>query len=300
MSGIMRVLITGAGGMLGTEAKLFFASEGHDVIATSRLGGDDTLPLDVTDPRAVHVAFRDLTPDLVLHCAANTNVDGCERDPDAAYRGNALATWSVAAASEEIGATLVAVSTDFVFDGALDRPYTEFDVTNPLGQYGASKLAAENLALQHCRRTFVVRTSWLYGLYGKNFVFTIAGRARSGGDLYVVADQRGTPTWTYDLVRFLPRLVDTRLYGRYHLNNAGATSWYEFARAIVAGIGCEGTPVHPLTSDECAERFATPTRRPQNSVMRRYALELLGMDTMRPWDAALAEFIAEAKRAGKL
>ncbi len=286
--------------MLGTEAKLFFAAEGDDVVTTSRLGGDGALPLDVTDPRAVRVLFRDLTPDVVLHCAANTNVDGCERDPDAAYRGNALATWAVAVAAEEIGATLVAVSTDFVFDGTIDRPYTEFDPVNPLGQYGASKLAAEKLALQHCRRTFVVRTSWLYGMHGKNFVFTIAGRAKSGGDLYVVADQRGTPTWTYDFVRFLPELIETRLYGLYHLNNAGETSWYEFARAIVAGIGYGDTPVHPLTSDECAQRFATPTRRPQNSVMRRYALELLGLDTMRPWDAALTEFIAEAKRAGKI
>lgn len=296
----MRILITGAGGMLGVDAEKFFRDSGHEVLATARQSTNGAIPLDVRDPKATRELIRDCFPDVVLHCAANTNVDGCERDPDAAYRDNALGTWSVAVAAEQVGATLIAISTDFVFDGAQGRPYTEFDEPNPLGVYAASKLAAERLALRHCQRTYVVRTSWLYGLHGRNFVYTVAKRAKESGELFVVADQRGTPTFTMDLAASLAALLDTKLYGLYHVNNAGSATWYEFARAIVDRTGLRDVAIHPLTSEECAVRFNTPTARPKNSVLRRYNLELLGCDTMRPWQSALDAFIADARGAGTI
>jgi len=296
----MRVLITGAGGMLGIDVEKFFRDSGNEVLATARTSTNGAIPLDVCDPKATRDLIRDCYPDVVIHCAANTNVDRCERDPDSAYRDNALGAWSVAVAAEQVGATLVAISTDFVFDGTLDRPYTEFDEPNPLGAYGASKLAAERLVLQHCQRAYVVRTSWLFGVNGKNFVYTIAKRARELRELYVVADQRGAPTHTADLAAFLPTLLDTKLYGLYHVTNAGSATWYEFAQAIVDRLSLDDVAFHPLTSEECAVRFNTPTRRPKNSVLRRYNLELLGCDTMQPWENALDAFISEARRAGTI
>ena len=296
----MRVLITGAGGMLGRDVEKFFRDSGDEVLATARQSANGALPLDVCDPRATRELIRDCYPDVVVHCAANTNVDGCERDPDSAYRDNALGVWSVASAAEQIGATLVVISTDFVFDGALSRPYTEYDEPNPLNVYGASKLAGERLALQHCRRTYVVRTSWLFGVYGRNFVYTIAKRAKENRELHVVADQYGTPTYTADLAAFLPALLNTNLYGLYHVNNAGSATWFEFAVAIVERLGLDDVAFHPLSSEECAVRFNTPTHRPKNSVLRRYNLELLGIDTMRPWENALDAFIADARRAGTI
>jgi len=298
----MRILITGAAGMLGTDARRIFAASGHDVIPTDVGPGatGDVRILDITDGAAVRALFAETNPELVFHGAAYTNVDGCERDPDLAHKVNALGTWNVASAAEEIGAALVAVSTDFVFDGTKGAAYTEFDAPSPVSHYGASKLAGENLARAACRRCYVVRTSWLYGVHGKNFPYTVINLAKTKPELPIVADQFGTPTYTVDLLEAILGIIQTPLYGVYHVSNRGATNWEEFAKAILAKTNSAHVPIRPITSDEYAQMFGSPTRRPAYSVLRHYALELMGRDTLRPWEDALDAFLTSAREHGKI
>jgi len=298
----MRILITGAAGMLGTDARRILVEHGHEVIPTDigPAATGEILPLDITDFAATRALFAQARPDVILHGAAYTNVDGCERDPDSAYKVNALGTWAVASAAEEIGASLVAISTDFVFDGRKGDRYTEFDLPNPISHYGASKLTGENLARAACRRCYVVRTSWLYGVHGKNFPYTVLNLAKTKPELPIVADQFGTPTYTVDLVEAIAGIIQAPLYGVYHVSNGGETNWQGFAGAILAKSGLTRVPVIPITSEEYAQRFGSPTRRPAYSVLRHYALELQGKDTLRPWEAALDAFLASAKEQGKI
>lgn len=306
----MRILITGARGMLGTDACRYFAGIGHEVVGVDLViadaaGGQDPagvsfLPLDITDPKSVRGTLASVKPDLVLHCAAYTNVDGCERDPDMAYKINAFGTWSIASATEAVGAALVALSTDFVFGGHKSSPYTEFDQPGPLGHYASSKLAGERLAMRHCSRTYVVRTAWLFGVNGNNFPYAILRRAREKGEVSVVTDQYGTPTFTQDLVRAIDAIVREPLYGIYHASNDGATTWFEYAHAVLTRAGLGSTPVHPITPDEYAVNFNSPTKRPAYSVLRNWSMELRGLPPMRPWQEALDDFVAESKAAGKI
>jgi len=298
----MRILITGAAGMLGTDARRILAAQGHQVIPTGIGTGvmGDIRPLDITDGAAVRAFFAETNPDVVFHGAAYTNVDGCERDPDLAHKVNALGTWIVASAAEEVGAALVAISTDFVFDGTKGAAYTEFDAPNPISRYGASKLAGENLARAACRRCYIVRTSWLYGVGGKNFPYTVIALAKTKPELPIVADQFGTPTYTVDLVEAISDIIQTPLYGVYHVSNRGETSWEGFARAILAKTNLAHVPVKPITSDEYAHMFSSPTRRPAYSVLRHYALELMGRDSLRPWEEALDAFLTAAREQGKI
>ena len=298
----MRILITGAAGMLGTDAQRIFAAQGHEVIPTDvgpAVTGD-IRSLDITDGPAVRAFFAETNPDLVFHGAAYTNVDGCERDPDLAHKVNALGTWTVASAAEEIGAALVAISTDFVFDGAKGMAYTEFDAPNPISHYGASKLVGENLARAACRRCYIVRTSWLYGVHGKNFPYTVINLAKTKPILPIVADQFGTPTYTVDLVDTIADIIQSPLYGVYHVSNGGETNWEGFAKAILAKTNLAHVPVKPITSDEYAQMFGSPTRRPPYSVLRHYALELMGRDTLRPWADALDAFLVAAREQGRI
>jgi dTDP-4-dehydrorhamnose reductase len=298
----MRILITGAAGMLGTDARRIFTEQGHHVLPTDvgPAAVNGIVPLDITDVPAVRTLFHELQPELVFHGAAYTNVDGCERDPDTAYKVNALGSWAVASAAEEVGAALVAISTDFVFDGTKQSPYTEFDAPNPISRYGASKLTGENLARAACRRCYVVRTSWLYGVHGKNFPYTVINLAKTKPELPIVADQFGTPTYTVDLVKAIIGIVSTGLYGVYHVSNSGETNWEGFAKAILAKTNLASVPVMPITSDDYAQRFGSPTKRPAYSVMRHYALELMGRDSLRPWEDALDAFLASAREHGKI
>ncbi len=298
----MRILITGAAGMLGTDARRVLAAQGHEIVAMDGRAApeDQPQPLDILNVAAVRALFVRTWPQLVIHCAAYTDVDGCERSPDKAHRVNALGTWIIASAAEEAGAALVVVSTDFVFDGAKRTPYTEFDAPNPISHYGASKLAGENLARAACRRCYVVRTSWLYGVHGKNFPYAILNLAQTKPELPIVDDQIGTPTYTVDLVEAIARIVQTPLYGIYHVSNAGQTSWHGFAQAILQKTGQEHVPLRAITSDEYARMSGSPTRRPAYSVLRHYALELQEADTLRPWQDALDDFLAAAREQGKI
>ncbi|HZT43863.1 MAG TPA: dTDP-4-dehydrorhamnose reductase [Chthonomonadaceae bacterium] len=289
----MRVLVTGANGMLGIDLCRLLEKAGHEVIRTdvgAREGQSvpDWQPLDITDVHTVSQTLLHYQPDAVIHCAAYTDVDGCERNPDLAYRINALGTWNLAATCGAHNITLFYISTDFVFDGVKTEPYTEFDPTHPLSHYGASKLAGEQLVRQLCRRHIIARTAWLYGVHGKNFPNTILSLAQTRTELNVVADQVGSPTHTIDLAQTLVSLLDSPLYGTYHIVNAGSCSWFELAQKTLELAGIHSMEIKPIP----ASQYPTPTKRPAYSVLRRYALELQGRDNLRPWQQALAEFIS--------
>ena len=275
----MKILVTGARGMLGTDLCALLPQQ-HEVIAV------DLPEMDITDTTGT-MAMIDLhRPEMVIHCAAYTDVDGCEREPDRAYRVNAFGTWNVAAACHKYDIKLVYISTDFVFDGEKGAPYDEFDRPNPIGVYGRSKYVGEELVRQLVAKHIIIRTSWLFGLNGRNFVCSIHLGGMVRDELQVVADQVGCPTYTVDLAEAIAGLAGTELYGTYHITNAGACSWAQFAEEIVRQAGSKAKVI-PIPSLE----WNSPTRRPKDSRLRHLALEMQGRDNIRPWQEALAEFL---------
>jgi dTDP-4-dehydrorhamnose reductase len=276
-----KILVTGAGGQLGQEL-VRMSKPGVDIIGLDRSG------LDITDAQGCHRVLLDIRPDAVIHAAAYTAVDQAESEPDKAHLVNAVGTRNVAAAAESVAAKFCYISTDYVFDGAASRPYREEDPTAPQTVYGRTKLEGEKAALAACSRTFIVRTSWVYGKYGANFVKTMLKLSETRSVLKVVNDQTGCPTYTHDLALFLIDLVQTDRYGIYHASNSGSCTWYEFARAIfeTRKIGVE---VVPCTTEE----FPRPAPRPKYSVLGHDAMVRAGFAPLRHWREALREFMGE-------
>lgn len=278
----MRVLVTGAGGQLGHDLVGACTSAGDDVHAADRSR------LDVTDRDQVLGAITSWRPDAVINAAAWTAVDACEGDPERAFVVNALSVRWIREACEWVGAHLVHVSTDYVFDGTLDRPYHEWDEPDPASVYGRSKLAGEREAGPDAA---VVRTSWVCGLHGHNMVHTVARLAAERDSLSFVDDQRGCPTFTADLAPALRRLAVDRRTGVHHLTNAGPVSWYEFVREIVAGLGRDPAMVHPIaTADLDPPR---PAPRPANSVLDNAVWRAAGLPPLRHHSAPLVDLLAE-------
>ena len=281
----MRVLVTGACGMLGMLVCETLKNK-HTVIPTDVLEGCEHM--DISDTSSVFDVINKTQPEMVIHCAAMTDVDGCERNPDAAYKLNAVGTWNLACACASIGCPIAYVSTDYVFDGEKGEPYTEFDTPNPMSAYGASKLAGERAIRELCPKHYVVRTSWLFAPHGKNFALTMLKLAETQPKIKVIADQFGSPTYAKDLAEFLAKLVGSPLYGTYHFTNSGSCSWFDFASAILNAAGKSKVDIVPIKSEE----WPSPTKRPKFSVLRHYRMELLGRDHARPWQEAVAEFAA--------
>ncbi len=277
----MRILITGAGGQLGRELQRSLAGE-----TVFPLGHGE---LDVTDLEACHRVVRELRPEVVIHSAAYTDVDGCETNPDRAYMVNATATRNVATACSEQDATLVYISTDYVFDGTKGSPYVETDEPNPVSKYGSSKLEGERYVMASLARHYIVRTSWLYSNYARNFVKTILSRAPQG-DLLGVVDEIGSPTFAADLADGLARLVHHNSYGIFHLANEGSCSRCEWINAIVGMAGIPAA-VRPVTAEEFLAAYPLLAQRPRNSTLRNCrAANDLGI-ALRPWREALSEML---------
>jgi len=288
----MRVLVTGAGGMLGQEVCRALEAAGDQAVAALRSGPGPAA--DVTRPQEVWRLLEEQRPDRVIHCAAWTDVNGAERDPVGAFRVNAHGSRVVASACADLGIPVCAISSDFVFDGCKGEPYDEFDAPNPISEYGRSKLAGEEFVRHICPRHWIVRTAWLYGAGGRCFPDAVLRRAEEGRELRVVADQRGSPTYARDLAEALVRLVRGRLYGTWHLAGSGEATWHQFARATLELAGHAGVEIAPISSVE----WPSPARRPACSVLRSYALELAGEPPLRPWREALADYVRE--RAARL
>lgn len=275
----MRITILAANGQLGHEL-VRVLSAGHDVRAWR------DAEVDITNRQAVAGAILDGQAEYVVNAAAYTDVDGCESNPDRAWAVNAEAPGHLAQLCEGSAIGLLHFSTDYVFDGMLRRPYREDDPTRPLQVYGKSKRAGELAVLANCPQALVIRTAWLYGAYGRNFVKTILTLASQRPGLEVVDDQRGTPTSAADLAALVPWLIAHRLAGVFHATNAGDCTWYEFALCILKLRGLK-TPVAPLSS----AAVQRPAQRPAYSVLDNGALLAAGAPPLRPWAEALRAFL---------
>ncbi|HWE70700.1 MAG TPA: dTDP-4-dehydrorhamnose reductase [Acidimicrobiales bacterium] len=310
MSPPLRVLVTGGNGQLGRDVRDVLAGAIPDggVLPVERAPGDievlstDIDNLDVVNRTAVGEAFDSFRPQVVIHGGAFTAVDACESDPDTAFAVNALGTRHVAEAARRVGAHLLYVSTDYVFDGTLDRPYLEWDTTNPQSVYGRSKLGGElEVAAVSGGDATVVRTAWVSGAHGANMVKTVLRLADATPDsrLRFVDDQHGTPTFTADLATAIVGLALAHRPGTFHVTNQGETTWFGFARATLAAAGHDPDRVEPIATGDLDP--PRPAPRPANSRLDNAALRLSGLDLLPEWTASLTRLVevlpVVAKRA---
>lgn len=295
----MKILITGSKGQLGNELKDII-NKGYSeigkvskVIKNSQVFDLDVDKLDITDLKSVKNILNTIKPDVVINCAAATNVDGCESDEDFAFKVNALGPRNLAMVCEEIGAKLVQVSTDYVFSGIGEKPLTEYDLTAPYSVYGKTKLLGENYVREFCSKYYIVRTAWLYGYVGHNFVYTMRRLGKEKDSINVVNDQIGNPTHANDLAYHILKLIETDEYGIYHCTGKGECSWYDFAKMIIELSG-EECIVNPCTSEE----YKTPAKRPEYSSLDNMMLRNTVGDEMRNWQDAIKSFIENLKVRG--
>ncbi len=277
----MRILVTGAGGQLGLELKDSLAKD-HEVVALTRK------QLDIADAPAVERALEEHGPELVVNAAAYTNVDGCETEPNLAYRVNALGPRNLAQSCERRGGELLHVSTNYVFDGGKEEPYEPFDLPVPISVYGLTKLAGEEYVKHLSTRWYMVRTAAVYG-EGHNFVRKMLRMGRERDVLKVKEDEFVSPTYARDLAEGIAAIVETRLYGLYHVTNAGSCSWYEFAHEILtlAGVEVEVIPIPGV-------QYPLPAARPVNGVVS-------GPDSpkLRHWREAIVDYLARERELGE-
>ena len=315
----MKIAVTGAMGMLGTDMVSELLHRGYDVVAlyhrnTARRGqkpgcpecGQVSRQLDITDLKAVRESIASIRPDVVVNCAAYTRVDDAETDKNAAFAVNALGPRNLALACREMGSALLHVSTDYVFSGDRDGAYSIWDPPSPVNVYGMSKLWGENYVRSLMGEYYIVRTSWLFGAHGRNFVQTMLelgkrhmGYITAGGEghvadgdhvLKVVSDQHGSPTYTVDLARACADLLEGRCFGIYHVTNQGVTTWYDFAKAIFEKAGLT-IGLRAVTSEE----FPRPARRPKNSALDPFPLrETIGY-LLPIWDDALGRYLDQIR-----
>lgn len=270
----MKILVTGAKGMLGQDLCPILEDEGYEVFET------DIENLDITNFEQVNDVLSEIKPSVVIHCAAYTNVDKAEEDIETAKLINVIGTENIAKASANINATMIYISTDYVFDGSKEEPYLPTDKANPLNNYGLTKFEGEEAVRKNCPKHYITRTSWLYGIHGRNFVETMIS-LKDKEELKVVDDQIGCPTWTVELANGIVELLDDKAdFGTYHICGSGKTSWYDFAKEI---FELEGLDVNlkPCTTED----FPRPAKRPKYSVMDNNGL-------CRNWKSALKDYLA--------
>lgn len=302
MSKRYKILITGSSGMLGLdlcqELRKDYVVEGADIAASAHQGVK-FYQSDITDRNNIAGIIADARPNIVIHTAAWTDVDGCEREKDKAYLVNATGAENVALACKDVGAALVYISTDFVFDGRSVKPYKETDKPAPLSVYGDSKLKGEESIRKALKNHYILRTSWLYGKNGKNFVDTIIAKASTEKMLKVVDDQVGSPTYTKDLAKAIHRLLDkitvddlrTAACGTYHVSNSGKVSWFDYARMMLKLTGATAKVV-PISALE----LGRPAKRPEMSVLDNSKFTGFTGYKMRNWKTALKEYLQEERK----
>ncbi len=280
----MRVLITGANGLVGSALITHCKLVGDEVLAHAR----ETL--DIVDRDLVTKTITEAQPDIVINCAAWTDVDGCESDAERAFQVNALGPENLARACQSVDAAFVTISTDYVFDGKKEGFYTQKDVPNPLGVYGVSKLEGEQRARNANPKTIVARTGFVFGSGGRNFLSTVVARARRGEVLQAISEARGTPTFAADLAARLRELAVQSDANLFHVVNSGTgASYEEFVRLALKIAGLEQIKVTPVT----VESLKRPAQRPANSCLRCLASESLGLAAMPNWQEALGRFVAQ-------
>jgi dTDP-4-dehydrorhamnose reductase len=278
----MKILLTGHKGQLGTALRQALT---HHHVAHA-VSGVDLPELDITDRTAVFTAVAQTSPDLIIHCAALTDVDGCARNPELAYRVNGLGTQNVALAAQEFGAEMLHISSNEVFAGDRPEGYDEWMPRNPVNGYGRSKAAAEFHVTNLLSRFYVVRLSWLFAPGGRNFIHAILKRARETGQLRVVVDEVANPTYVHDLAAAITQLIETQQYGVYHFTNAGACSRWEFANEIVRQAGLTGVVNTPIQLKDF-QRASTP---PPYAALNNNVGKAIGIE-LRPWQEALNTYL---------
>nr|WP_317406872.1 dTDP-4-dehydrorhamnose reductase [Fournierella massiliensis] len=293
----MKILITGASGQLGTEIQRQLKNGGSALgpvperLKNATVIATDMAELDITDRDATIAFVRRHQPDTIISCAAFTNVDGCETNPEGAFKVNAIGASNLAQAAERINARLIHVSTDYVFRGEGNKPLDESERVDPKSVYGKTKALGEEYVKNFCHRYFIVRTAWLYGYAGKNFVKTIVNAGKKFGRLEVVSDQLGNPTNAEDLAHHILQLAVSHDYGVYHCTGEGVCSWYEFASEIIRLSGVDAT-VAPCTSAEYSAKHPAAADRPAWSALENRMLACTVGNHMRDWKEALADFFA--------
>ena len=277
----MRVLVTGVKGQLGYDVMNELAGRGHEGI------GVDIQEMDITDAASVEKVITEAAPDAVIHCAAYTAVDAAEDNVDLCRRVNAGGTENIARVCKALNCKMTYISTDYVFNGQGTRPWEPDDKREPLNVYGQTKYEGE-LAVETLEKFFLVRIAWVFGVNGKNFIKTMLNLGKTRDHLTVVADQIGSPTYTYDLARLLVDMIETDKYGRDHATNEGLCSWYEFACEIFKQAGMNVT-VSPVTSDQ----YPAKAKRPMNSRMDKSKLDEMGFKRLPSWQDALGRYLKE-------
>ena len=282
----MKILVTGVKGQLGYDLCRILSDRGIEHL------GADIEDFDITDAKATEAFITAYHPDAIIHCSAYTAVDRAEDDVELCTRVNAEGPANIAAVAKQLGAKMMYISTDYVFPGTGETAYSPEDPTGPLSVYGKTKLKGEEAVRAASDRHFIVRISWVFGINGNNFVKTMLRLAETRTDLNVVADQIGSPTYTYDLSRLLCDMIVTDKFGTYHATNEGLCSWAEFAAEIMR-LGGKSTAIHPIPTAE----YPTRAVRPLNSRMSKDKLEENGFCRLPHWKDALARYLDELNQA---
>lgn len=278
----MAILIVGSHGMLGSDLMAEFAPQ-------SEVLGLDLPEIDITRIEQCFSWVKKCRPEVILNAAALTQVDYCEANQKEAFLVNSEGAGNLARAASSIGATLVHYSTDYVFDGLKKDAYVEEDDPNPRSIYGKSKLAGEDLVRSGCPNHLIIRTSWMFGANGPNFIRTITDLARRGEPLHVVNDQRGSPSYSKDVASHTRKMIERGCKDTYHLTNSGSCTWYELSRKALDSVGIKNVSLIPVSTSE----FPRPAPRPANSILANARLVKDGIPLMRPWQAAVEEYVEQ-------
>lgn len=288
----MNILVTGAAGRLGGKLVEILNMRGHTVTGAD-IVGEGVVKIDITDFKATRKLISDVKPDIVIHPAAWTDVDGCAREPEKAILINGFGAQNVALAAAHIGASVLNVSSNEVFEGTSNKPYREYDVTKPGNPYAYSKWVGEQAVMRVNPKHYIVRTAWLFAHGGKNFIQTILNAAKAGKPLRVVSDEVANPTYNDDLAEAITLLIESERYGIYHLVNEGACSRHTFARYFLDQAGFQDVPLGKINSKE----WARPSQPPTYSSLSNLAARSIGI-TMRPWQEAVDAFLEKENLLG--